>query len=111
MTFNLNDQFKKVLKIFKKRRQAAIEYVRDPIRDWGIMVIVFTFLFIGVVIGNIIFFQKINSGTFGNSNNSIASNTAIDRETLKKVVDYYAAREKKLSELKESPPTLVDPSR
>lgn len=107
-----NFKLKKIVgKFFKSRSQPAEAKEINPSRDWNIILTFFTLLVFVAMAFSLYMYLRINSGSFfitaGEAESSVET---IDRAKLKKVTEYYEAKNKLFQEAKTKKPNAVDPS-
>jgi hypothetical protein len=94
--------------LFKKDKKLIPQ--RDPMGDWQRLIAIFSIIALVIVGVDGYFFYKINKGELFTAEKSTSSVELFDRSTLTKDNEYYSAKETRLSELKNSEPSVIDPS-
>lgn len=79
--------------------------------DWKVMIIIFFFIWIGVIVYSTTIFFDIDKGTFFTSEVVQNQQTSIiNKKTLDTVITMFEEKSKKLEELKTNTVSIPDPS-
>ncbi len=84
---------------------------RRPARDWFIMLILAAFIAGGIWLFGGYLFLNVHTEKGALTEEEGAPSGSLDRKKLDDTVAFYAARIKKLEELKRTHPSFVDPAR
>jgi len=79
--------------------------------DWKVMIILFFFIWIGIIVYSTKIFFDVDKGAFFTTETSeIQTTPIINKKTLEAVVSIFEEKNKKIEELKVSSPSVPDPS-
>lgn len=96
-------------KFFRNGSQPAEAKEINPHRDWNIILTFFTLLVFAVMAFSLSMYLRINSGSFFITAGEVESSVeTIDRAKLKKVTEYYEAKNELFQEAKTKKPNVVD---
>ena len=102
---NLNFNFLKIKKTFRKGGLHS-----NPDVFWNILQALAFCLIIASFVFGFYLFRKINAGLTASGENTTGQTTAISKERIDKTLDYFANKEKKSTDIMNSPSPVVDPS-
>jgi len=79
--------------------------------DWKVMIILFFFVWIGIILYSTKVFFDVDKGTFFTTEKvEVQTTSIINKKTLDTVVKVFEEKNKKMEELKISSPSVADPS-
>ncbi len=83
-----------------------------PARDWQVIVIFFSLLLFGVFLASyFLFAELISLEEMAASESSAEVVRVVDQNLIRQVIDQIAAKETELEAVRQTPPTVIDPSR
>lgn len=106
---NLGTSFHRVTKLFRKHRQQAGPH--ELYRDWGRVLAGFFGLLIVAALAAGYMYYKVSRGEFAVDASSDTESPTVDREAFRALVESYAQKDQRFSDLKQTPVTVVDPAR
>lgn len=106
--------FKKKFSQEKMRIKGEDKSKREfyPARDWRVIVIFFSLLLFGVFLASyFLFFELISLEEVTATESAVETVRVVDQNLIRQAIDQVAAKETALEAMRQTPPTIIDPSR